>query len=168
MKYVGLVLVLLAACASDDGGGGGGGGCSVANDTCDGETVCVNSSCVAAFPRVYNIGNIRVMLPTTDPTGAAWDIGGGAPDILVEVRVNGTLAGTTSTVQDQFSATFAAGFDATLVGGSTVTLDVYDEDATVNDKALTCTGTVTSAFARSRELACTSMPTTVVYTLTAK
>jgi hypothetical protein len=133
-----------------------------------GETVCVTNSCVASFPRVYNIGNIQVMLPTTDPTGAAWDIGGGAPDIFVEVRVNGTLTGKTSTVQDQFSATFTVGFDATLVGGSTVTLDVFDEDATINDKAFTCTGTVTSAFARSRNVGCTGMPSTVTYTLAAK
>ena len=103
MKTLGLVLLLVAACASDDGGGGGGDMCNVANDTCAGETVCVDGSCVAAFPRVYNIGNVRVTLPTTDSQGAAWDIGGGAPDIFVEVRVNGTLAGTTSTVQDQFS-----------------------------------------------------------------
>ena len=47
-------------------------------------------------------------------------------------------------------------------------LDVFDEDATINDKAFTCTGTITSAFARSRELGCTGMPSTVMYTLTAK
>lgn len=173
-NMVAVTMVFLVACGGDDGGGGGGGvdaprmidapggggGCTSSPDNCTGENVCVNSSCVAAFPRVYSVRNIRVMLPTTDPDGAGWDAGGGAPDIFVNVYV-AALVGTSPVVDNVFAATFPGPFDVSLVGGGTLTVEALDEDVTVNDVAVRCTANpITAANVRSRALACSATATT--------
>jgi len=117
----------------------------------------VQGACVAAFPRVYRLSNISVTVPTTDPDGAAWDAAGGAPDLLVEVFVNGTSVGATAAVQDQFSAAFPGPYGVTLnAAGSSVIVTASDEDLTVNDPAFSCAANpITAAHLRARELACT-------------
>lgn len=164
----GVLLVVVTACSGDESpggtpdapGGGGGGGCSAVQDTCTGETVCVSGSCVAAFPRVYAISAINIALPTTNQ-GATWDVGGGAPDPFAVISVNGTMAATTSAVQDVFTATLPGPWNITInAAGSTLLVDIFDEDATVDDHAFACTGTLTAALARARTLAC---GTTVTY-----
>lgn len=158
-----LVLCLLAACSSSGGGGGGLGGddgidtCSETSDSCGGETICVSGSCVAAFGRVYSIRDVSVQVPTTDPNGAAWDAGGGAPDLKLEVLVNGTSVAMTPAVQDQFSATFAGPFNVTLIAGSSLELSVLDEDLTVDDPAYGCGASpIEAGQLRQRALMCAS------------
>jgi hypothetical protein len=156
------LIVLLVAC----GGGGNndgvfvdgpplGGSCTEVNDACTGETICVSGSCVVAFPRTYEASAIMLTLRTTDPNGAGWDVGGGAPDPLVEIHVNGTKVAMTSTVQDSFSGNFAGPYAFELVGGANLEFIAYDEDVTANDLAYGCGATpITANLLRSRELMC--------------
>lgn len=143
-----------------------GGACSPSNDTCGGETICVGNSCVAAFPRVYAITNVSVMLPTTDPNGEAWDLGGGAPDLFVGDSSGNPL---TNTVQDQFSATFPGPFDVQLIAGATLRISIWDEDVSANDLAFSCQAApVTADLLRSRVLRCTQGGSTLAAALNPK
>lgn len=155
-------LLLAAACTSsgDDAADDTGDDdttaheCTPQDDTCTGDNICVQFNCESAFNRIYDISSITVNLPTTDPSGAAWDIGGGAPDIFVEGR-NGTQSiGTTATVDDAFSASFSDSLSATLVSGVELWLDVYDEDVSANDLAFSCGGALTADLLRGRGLMC--------------
>lgn len=131
--------------------------CSESNDTCSGDSICIAGSCESAFGRIYDVTNIDVSLPTTDSAGEAWDVGGGAPDIFVEISVNGTIEATTTTVQDQFSAFFAGAYQVQPVGGGELVLQAYDEDLTANDPAIACVADpLTAALLRSRLLACSA------------
>jgi hypothetical protein len=131
------------------------GSCTTSPDNCTGETICVGGACVLAFPRSYTISNIKLMVPTTDPDGAAWDAGGGAPDLFIEINVNGAKVATTPVVSDMFSATFAGPFQVQLEGGATVRFDSFDEDVTVNDPAYACIANpITAQLLRIRKLAC--------------
>lgn len=161
---MGCGLLIVAACATDEGDdvpiGGGPNDtsrCSESADTCVGETVCVAGSCVAAYPRIYAISSINVTVPTTKSDGTPWDIGGGAPDLFVQVNVNGTLTGISSVKADAFSASFAGPFPAPLIAGSTLVLSALDEDLTVDDPAYSCAAAPLSmAQLRGRQLSCGS------------
>lgn len=158
MKWI-AALVVLAGClggdGGDDGGDGGGGTCSEIADRCTGESICIAGRCEAAFGRIYKISNVQITVPTTDPQGAAWDVGGGAPDLLLEISVNGTRVAGAPAVQDRFSASFTGPFDVTLVGGSSLVVSTLDEDITVNDPAFECRASpITADLLRSRSLSC--------------
>ena len=146
---------ITTTCAADCGAA-----CSATNDNCAGETICVASACVAAFPRVYSITNVMVSVPTTNPNNnSSWDVGGGAPDLFL-----GDSAGTafSAIVQDQFSATFAGPFDVQLTAGQTLLIDVWDSDVTVNDFAFGCQAMpITTALLRTRSFGCTTLGMTL-------
>lgn len=126
-------------------------GCSALNDTCAGETICVASACVAAFPRVYQISNVQVQVPTTKPNGEPWDVGGGAPDLFL--RIDGVKV--TNAVPDSFSAAFPGPFGVSLIAGQSVRIDVIDEDLTVDDPAFACQANpVTASLLRGRTFGC--------------
>lgn len=163
-----MLVLMVLGCGGDDGVGGGGGGgvdapigggggCTATADTCTGDTLCVGNACVAAFPRVYEVRDVSVMVPTTN-MGATWDISGGAPDLFVTFAVNGSVQATSPVVDDQFSAAFAGPFAITLsAAGSRLDLNVYDEDVTTNDLALGCVANpLPAADLRSRRLSCAS------------
>src|SRR5439155_23694653 len=63
--------------------------CSETADTCAGDSICIAGRCEAAFGRLYDIRAISVSVPTLDPNGYYWDLGGGAPDLYVWIYVNG-------------------------------------------------------------------------------
>lgn len=165
MRITMVALLALGACGGggDDGVGDDGGGddgttaCSETADTCTGETICVGAACEAAFGRVYAITNVALAVPTTDPTGAEWDLGGGAPDLFLVIDVDGTVAATTATVQDEFSAAFAGPYNAQLIAGSTLELTAYDEDVSDDDLAYVCSAApITAELLRGRDLGCAS------------
>jgi hypothetical protein len=157
MKWI-VALVLVAGCFDDDGGGGGGGGggsCDAFADRCAGENICIAGRCEAAFGRIYSITNVQVTVPTTDPQGAPWDVGGGAPDLLLEISVDGAKVADAPAVPDQFSATFTGPFSVTLIGGSALVVSILDEDLTVNDPAFACgADPITADQLRARALGC--------------
>lgn len=141
----------VSTCATDCGTPA----CSTSPDNCTGEMICVASSCVAAFPRVYRVTNISVMVPTTNPVGGgAWDVGGGAPDMFIGEGSGGATK-LSAVVQDQFSATFPGPIQFNLIGGSTLRIDVWDEDVTTNDPVTACQrAPITAAALRSRTFNC--------------
>ena len=148
-------------------------GCSVRNtgldieDTCAGEQICDcgaspfcegTGTCVPAFGRIYRIGITRVQLPDRRPDGMCWDDPScGAPDPYVLVSVGGSGVGMTTAGSDTFGVTWdpPAVFNASILAGTAVRLDVYDEDLTSDDGALACVfDPITAATLRSRSLSC--------------
>lgn len=166
-----IVCLVLVGCGggNDDAGNVDAappGGCTATNDTCAGETICVQRACVAAFPRVYALTNIHVTVPTTDPNGAEWDAAGGAPDLFVTIAVNATVSATTTAVADQFSATFAGPHSAQLIAGSSLAVTAFDEDLTTDDLAFACVaGSVTAAQIRARDLSCTNAGSSLTFSI---
>ena len=129
--------------------------CTATADTCPGDSICIANRCEAAFGRIYDVRAITVTLPTLDPNGLYWDIGGGAPDITVRVSINGVVRAATGTVNDQFSATFAGPYAVQPVGGGSLRLDVYDEDVTDYEFAYGClVDPLTAEMLRTRRIAC--------------
>lgn len=168
-----VVITCLAGCVEQAGGGGGGRGgggglfdeCSEAADTCSGERVCYAGDCVAAFPRVYEIRDVEVSVPTTNPNGGTWDVGGGAPDMFLSI--NGTKV--TDAVQDQFSATFPGPFDVSLIAGDGLYLEIKDEDLTVDDPVFACRADpITASILRGRRLRCAAQGLTLDATIDPK
>lgn len=143
--------------------------CSETADTCAGDTICVATACVPAFPRVYTLTNIKVQLPTTDPGGSSWDLGGGAPDPYVKVTIDGTDITMTAFANDVFTAMFAGPIDVQLIAGGRVTLTVFDDDVGTDTLAFTCDANpITSALLRSRKLQCVNGNNLVTYTIAPK
>jgi len=131
--------------------------CSAAEDTCPGDSICIASRCEAAFGRIYDIRSLTVTVPTLDPNGLYWDIGGGAPDLVVTIAINGTVRAQTGTVNDQFSATFPGPYAVQPVGGGSLLLVAYDEDVTTFDLAYACRADpLTAEMLRRRRLGCAS------------
>lgn len=159
--------LLMAACGGDErttsrSSGGGGGlnpnACDVFDaNACGGENVCVNSSCVPAYPRAYRVSIDSVTVPTRDSNGECWDAGCGAPDLKVVVRLNGMAILTTGTAQDVFSAAFSDEAVAQLTGGSTLFVTLYDEDLVEDDVIVTCGSERLDGFdARRRNWMCST------------
>lgn len=153
----------VVGCASEDdpydgdGGDGDDDRCSAAADSCTGESICVSGSCAAAYPRVYALTGLQLMAPTTKPDGSGWDVGGGAPDLFVEIAVNDALVAETLVQGDSFSAAFAGPFRVSLIAGASLELRMLDEDVAANDHVFTCLASpLTAAQLRRRELQCTS------------
>lgn len=150
-------------------------GCSVRNlgasieDTCTGENICNCGSgvafcegtgtCVPAFGRIYRVGLTHLLLPARRPDGMCWDDPGcGAPDPYVVLRVDGAPVGMTPAGSDLYEGfwTPPAAFDATILAGGSLRLDVYDEDLTADDGAFACVqDPITAARLRSRDVGCT-------------
>ncbi len=141
----------VSSCASDCSAAA----CSTSPDNCTGETICIAGKCQAAFPRVYRITNVSVMMPTKNPNNNSdWDVGGGAPDLFLGDE-NGTAI--TTAVPDQFSASFPGPFEVSLIAGAALRLDVWDEDVASNDWAFACQANpITAALLRSRKFNCSA------------
>lgn len=152
-------------------------GCSVRDrgtyfeDTCTGEQICVcpggateplcegTGSCSAAFGRRYNVALTRVQLPSRAPDGSCWDDPGcGAPDPYVQLTVDGVVVGTTPAAADLYEGFWdpPTVLEVTLLAGSGLRLDVFDEDIAEDDGAFACVhDPITSDRLRTRSLTCT-------------
>lgn len=162
MRYRGAVLAWALAVVACGGGGGGGGDCSEGADSCGGDTICVDGRCEGAFGRVYEIRDIAVQVSTTNASGEAWDALGGAPDLFVQVIVDGSVVATTGVANDSFSASFGGPFRATLLAGSSLILQVVDEDVADHDSVFACQAIPVGAdLLRSRSVQCSAGGTTV-------
>lgn len=158
MRTMTMLCVVLVGCGGSGGDNPGDdtAECSESADTCAGESICVAGICEDAFDRIYEITDVEVAVPTTDPNGDAWDIGGGAPDLLLEISVDGSVIASAPAVQDSFTASYPGPFTAQLIAGSTLLVATYDEDVTVNDPAYGCQAApITADLLRGRVLACT-------------
>jgi hypothetical protein len=112
--------------------------------------------CEFAVPRRYRIAPISAQVPTTQPSGDSWDVGGGAPDLYATVSVDGvSVLAMTAVGTDSFEITWSgARADANLVAGSRIAVTLFDQDAVDDDEAFFCEWTATPALLRSRALAC--------------
>ncbi len=167
-----------ALCTSSNGGSCVGGAicsasgtcgpppCSAADpDSCSGETICIGTTCEAAFPRFYTLTVGDVTIAQRDDNGECWDAACGAPDPFLVILVNGAELGRTSTRQDVFSASFDEAFDIELVAGSELRVAMFDEDLTDDDIIVACgADSLDAATIRLRDLACAG-DTSVAFTL---
>lgn len=140
-----LVCAAAAGCTSggggdDDGGDGDADSCDEASDDCQGETICMDGACEAAFGRRYRFSNLSVSIPDRNPDGESWDSLGGAPDPYIEVWLNqDELVLSTSAVDDVFDASYSDTGDATVAAGDSFFIDVWDEDLADPDPVYSCT-----------------------------
>lgn len=142
-------LGLLAACGPLDEVGD----CPSA---CAGDTICVGTTCQAAFPRTYRL-TLGVSLASEDPDGACWDEPFcGAPDPYAELLVDGLSVGRTNESSDTFGHRWDnQPFTVMLRADSRIELVAYDVDVDLNDFAARCTATpITASTLRSGQLRC--------------
>lgn len=113
--------------------------CTADPATCAGDTICVGGSCVAAFGRAYRIVAVSATVPQRDPNGESWDVPGGLPDPYAVISLNGTTLGTTTAVQDTLTPAWNQGTQPTAIpAGSTIRVDLYDEDIAADDGIVAC------------------------------
>lgn len=147
-------------------------------DSCGGADICICTpdascetecnlclspgTCEAAFPRRYRIQPIYAYVPIVKPSGEAWDGDGSGPDLFVATSVDGGGRFETATAYDltldgdgEYPAAYSGSFgDFNMVSGSSIVVEVFDEDAVVDDLALECAGSADPTLARSRFIAC--------------
>lgn len=130
--------------------------CSPADpNSCSGETICIGTTCEAAFNRIYSFSMISVKVASLNQGGSAWDVLGGAPDPQVTVKLNGTTILSTGSKGDVFSAAFNETTDQQIVAGSKLELQSSDADVNAADKILNCVADPLSAdLLRARVLQC--------------
>jgi hypothetical protein len=133
--------------------------CSVSNDQCIGDNICINSICSNAFDRSYDffVGTLRVNEKTSG--GVAWDAFGGLPDPRVQIVLNKNIAssckttGRTDTTTASFNESCAFQFRA----GDLVEIYVFDEDISDDDLMFGCELIINTSILRARELTCDSV-----------
>lgn len=133
-------------------------------DTCTGDTLCVAGTCSTAFGRRYTIWVESVQLPEHRPDGMCWDDPGcGAPDPFAVVTVDGARVGSTTAADDTYYATWGTVVEATVFAGSSIRIDVFDEDISEHDGAIGCVlESATAATLRYGDLSCSGALGTVV------
>ena len=114
-------------------------GCSVLVDDCGGADVCVFGTCEAAFGRQYTLSIGAATAAMTKPDGTTWDVGAEAPDMYLEIVVDGALVGSTGVVDDAYSATWPETWDIEVASEMTqLELLVSDEDLISDDFVVGC------------------------------
>lgn len=115
------------------------GACNANPSTCAGDTICLNGTCVAAFGRAYRIIAVSATVPQRDPNGEAWDVPGGLPDPYAVIMLNGSSLGQTVTAADTLTPAWNQGTNPVAIpAGSTVRVDVFDEDVAADDDIMAC------------------------------
>ncbi|MDQ3368296.1 MAG: hypothetical protein M3680_22960 [Myxococcota bacterium] len=114
--------------------------CTVADPTsCSGETVCIGTTCQNAFGRNYRIKVGSAVFTEKKADGSAWDVGGGLPDGMVTLTVNGATR-STPVIDNTLTPTWNYVTPPTLIpGGTVLKIEVLDADVASNDLAWTCT-----------------------------
>ena len=139
-------------------------------DTCSGDEICIcdtedglcdgSGTCSVAFGRRYEIGVFRASLPERMTDGDCWDsLGCGLPDPFVQIWVNDVLLGTSTTLSDRTEAEWDPPLvvESDITAGSSIQIDVYDEDAAGGEYAFGCVvEQVDAAVLRGRILSCAS------------
>ena len=86
----------------------------------------------AAADKTIQVGTVTVF--ATKSNGAAWDVGGGAPDIFVQIRVKKAFGSrkSTSVKKNTYSATFSQNTVKIRVGQA-IEIKVWDKDFASDD-----------------------------------
>lgn len=92
-----------------------------------------------------------VRLAARKRNGKRWDIGDGAPDPKVRIKVSGGESGTTQASRDTYSATFNEKV-VRVSEGDTIEITVYDQDEIADDTAGTYTKQLTADTFKERSV----------------
>lgn len=131
--------------------GKGGGACLVcgAGESCDAQQRC------GIDPNtMWKVQPSQFVVRTTDSGGAAWDVGGGAPDPYASIACPATsmMRVATATANDAFMGTWTTG-SCTMKASDLLSLGfnigVYDEDV-ADDDVIAGAGTITVTEAHLR------------------
>lgn len=126
-----------------------------APETCLGDTLCVNQSCVPAYGRVYSLSVVRAEISQFMFDGSTWDAAGGAPDPFCVLTLNGQLLLTTSAPADTFTPVWNEGATTMLAAGSELNVECWDEDVASDDRVLGCTFALSADVLHVRDYRCT-------------
>ncbi|MEO8550034.1 MAG: hypothetical protein ABI678_08670 [Kofleriaceae bacterium] len=161
-----LILVsLLSACSVDDGTTPT---CIASmTDTCTGDTVCIGTTCQAAFPHAYAITNLSITAPNLRMDGMPWDPeDDGAPDLYAEISVGGALVATTDVNQNTYNATFAGPFTVMLDTNVAIDVTASDKDDAASELVYDCSVPMVSPLLlRVRHVLCSGTGVTMNYTI---
>ncbi len=124
--------------------------CQLSNPlSCPGELYCTEGICREAFGNTYAFTRFRIKVPERKPNGECWDTinnrpGGEceAPDLIVELRVNGREGGgTSSEKKDHYEAVFYERIEARLAQDDNLQLLVLDRErhSSEDEVVLECT-----------------------------
>ena len=120
--------------------------CLVHSD-CSGETLCLDRFCEDAYDRFYILDNIDATVVSTD---AGWDLGGGAPDLVVCAWVDNEQLGCTGVANNKFTFWFTDSWQFKPVGGSTLEIALFDyDDVSDSERIATCISEITIQNLRS-------------------
>lgn len=124
--------------------------------SCSGETICIDNRCEAAFPRYYTLQVLNVSFPERKSDGSCWDEPGcGAPDPEVEIKVDGREVATLELDDDTYALDVNRTLDFQLVAGSSLELELEDEDLVDDETALECRfEPITAADLRQGDVSC--------------
>jgi hypothetical protein len=115
--------------------------CGYRYSVCEGDNYCDDfGACQGYYFREWYV----IVDSVSFSTLVDWDLLGNAPDILVEVYVDGVYAYSTRQFPDTFYAAPNQGNTFFIYPSSTVQVIAYDIDVSVNDTALTSTVTTLS------------------------
>jgi hypothetical protein len=87
------------------------------------------------WDRSYSIIVDSAEAAECDPNGEYWDIAGGAPDLYVSVRIDGTSIGVTTVEDNTYSPEWGEGFNQRLYRSTSLVFRLIDEDSLDNDGA---------------------------------
>ena len=115
--------------------------CGYRYSVCEGDNYCDDfGACQSYYFREWYV----IVDSVSFSTLVDWDLFGNAPDMLVEVYVDGVYAYSTSEFSDTFYAAPNQGETFFIYPSSTVQVIAYDIDGSINDTALTSTVTTLS------------------------
>lgn len=104
------------------------GSCTSSPDSCTGDNICMQGSCVQAFGRIYKVSVTSGVMPQFNSANQTWDPAGGAPDPYVQITLNGTDVAHTTYVDNTLTPTWNQSANMTIVGGSTFKIAAWDAD----------------------------------------
>jgi hypothetical protein len=106
--------------------------------SCTGETICIAGTCENAFGRNYRITVVAGVVTERNANDDAWDVGGGLPDPVVTLTING-VTHTSQVINDTLEPTWNFVTPPTLIPGGTVfAIDAADSDIAADDAILAC------------------------------
>lgn len=123
--------------------GNAGNACTV----CGAGRTCTAGACVVDPARAFDFVLVSAVVPTTNKSGGAWDLGGGLPDPYAKLTV-GARTGQAPFVADTTSPTWNYVLLAAVPSRelkAPLALELWDDDVTVDDFIGGCAVTLTDS-----------------------
>lgn len=124
-------------------------------DVCVGDNVCIADICKLAFGRTYNVIGLGAKVAATNSQAQPWDtaVGSlGAPDLYVEVLVNGVSVAKTGMVADSLEPSWEAqpALPISIPAGATIEFRLMDDDIGDDELVFSCRNVISAGDLRSR------------------